>query len=95
MEESMIILPFGKDPKRIDALEEIQIMDATTSDHRITTRFTDTTTTLRSDSNQDIVAKVLFPFKLLFNKINIKSNIGMKMNKTLTKLIWLIRVISP
>ena len=27
----------------------------------------------------------LFPFKLFFNKINIKSNIGMKMNKILTK----------
>ena len=26
----------------------------------------------------------LFPFKLFFNKINIKSNKGMKMNKTLT-----------
>ena len=34
MEETMAILQFENDPKRINALEEMDIMKATTSDHR-------------------------------------------------------------
>ena len=33
MEETMTILHFKNDPKRINALEEMEVMKATTSDH--------------------------------------------------------------
>jgi hypothetical protein len=35
MEETMTILHFENDPKRINVLEDIEIMKATTSDHII------------------------------------------------------------
>jgi hypothetical protein len=36
MEETMTILHFENDPKRINYLEEMEIMKATTSDHMLT-----------------------------------------------------------
>ena len=35
MEETMTILDFENDPKRINALEEMEVMKATNSDHML------------------------------------------------------------